>query len=227
MLASPVRFLVVSVSLGSSVFAGLAGTATADSRLDLGRPIVQPLDFPNDKISEHDMVDWKIGAYFTAVTPACHATGNPRFQSVAGEWSQAREWELRGAPPFAENLTLALTDRDHHREFRDPEMIVAPQAHRFPGSFEACKLIKQEASEPSSEPSFGSGYDYARGARTIIEVERITVTIGQRLMPIESALVGGGRRASLAIADGVLRYRPATDGRRPGTSSRPRSGTTA
>ena len=223
MLASPVRFLVVSVALGSSVFAGLAGTATADSRLDLGPPMVQPHDSPNDKISEHDIVEWKDGVYFTALTPACHATGNLCFQSVAGERSQAREWELRGAPAFAENLTLALTDRDHHREFSDPEMVAAAPVHRFPGSFKAYKLIKHEA----FESSFGSGYDYARGARTIIAVERITVTIGQRLIPIESALVGGGRRASLHIAGGVLRYRPATDGRRPGTSSRPRSGTTA
>lgn len=105
-----------------------AKAAEAESPVELERMMLRVLDFPYNVGSDRHKFDWKIGTFFTGITAAHRATGNPRFLRVATDWSKARDWKLKGSPLFADNLTLGQTYLDLYLEARDPAMIADTRA---------------------------------------------------------------------------------------------------
>jgi rhamnogalacturonyl hydrolase YesR len=105
------------------------GRAPAETPAELERMMLRVLDFPYDTGSERHKFDWKIGTFFTGITAAHRATGNPRFLRAATDWSKARHWKLKGTPLFADNLTLGQTYLDLYLETRDPAMIKDTRAN--------------------------------------------------------------------------------------------------
>lgn len=103
--------------------------APADAPAEIERMMLRILDFPYDHGSERHKFDWKIGTFFTGVTAAQRATGNPRFLRAATDWSKARQWKLKGTPLFADNLTLGQTYLDLYLDARDPVMIADTRAN--------------------------------------------------------------------------------------------------
>lgn len=108
--------------------AAVAPSSVPDSPEELERMMLRVLDFPYDHGSERKKFDWKIGTYFTGITAAHQATGNPRFLKAATDWSKAREWKLKGTPLFADNLTMGQTYLYLYLQARDPVKIADTRA---------------------------------------------------------------------------------------------------
>lgn len=120
-------FSSAATAISASPAAGAA--AEAGSPAELERMMLRVLDFHYDTGSERHKFDWKIGTFFTGVTAAHRATGNPRFLRAATDWSKARQWKLKGTPLFADNLTLGQTYLDLYLDARDPAMIADTRAN--------------------------------------------------------------------------------------------------